>query len=87
MAKKKKSSSPSRGAVIKWSLIVLGALLLGLGLLIWVVNLGMFGKLPTKDEIAAIRNEEATLILANDGTIISKVFAEDRTNKIGRAHV
>ena len=80
MAKKKKSTSPSRGAVIKWSLIALGALLLCLGLLIWLVNLGVFGKLPTKEEIAAIRNEEATLILANDGTIIGKVFAEDRTN-------
>jgi len=80
MAKKKKSSSTSRGAVIKWSLIVLGALVLLLGLLIWMVNLGVFGKLPTKDEIAAIRNEEATLILAADGTIIGKVFAEDRTN-------
>lgn len=80
MAKKKKGSTPSRGAVLKWTLIVLGSLLLLLGLLIWLVNLGVFGKLPTKDEIAAIRNEEATLILANDGTIIGKVFAEDRTN-------
>jgi penicillin-binding protein 1A len=77
---KKKSSSPSRGTVIKWSLIALGSLVLLLGLLIWMVNLGVFGKLPTKDEIAAIRNEEATLILSNDGTIIGKVFAEDRTN-------
>jgi penicillin-binding protein 1A len=77
---KKKSSSPSRGAVIKWSLLALGSLVLLLGLLIWLVNLGVFGKLPTKEEIAAIRNEEATLILASDGTIIGKVFAEDRTN-------
>jgi penicillin-binding protein 1A len=53
---------------------------LALALLVWLVNLGLFGKLPTKEEIAAIRNEEATLILANDGTIIGKVFAEDRTN-------
>lgn len=35
----------------------LGALLLGLGLFYLVANLGLFGKLPTKDEdSAAIRN-------------------------------
>ncbi|MBL7964281.1 MAG: transglycosylase domain-containing protein [Flavobacteriales bacterium] len=77
---KKKSSGPPRGAVLKWSLITGGSLVLALALLVWLVNLGLFGRLPTKEEIAAIRNEEATLILANDGTIIGKVFAEDRTN-------
>ncbi len=76
----RKNQAPSRTVIIKWSLIALGSLLLLLGLLIWLVNLGLFGKLPTKEQIAAIRNEEATLILANDGTIIGKVFAKDRTN-------
>lgn len=80
MAKRRKSSPIRRGAVLKWSLIGLGVVVLLLALLIWLVNLGAFGKLPTKEEIAAIRTEEATLILANDGTIIGKVFAKDRTN-------
>ncbi|MCB0784369.1 MAG: hypothetical protein KDC02_09165, partial [Flavobacteriales bacterium] len=48
--------------------------------LVAMVHGGAFGKLPSRDELAAIRNEEATLVLARDGTIIGRLFAEDRTN-------
>lgn len=44
------------------------------------VYIGIFGPLPSKGELEAIKNEEASLILASDGTLIGKVFAENRTN-------
>lgn len=77
---KRRSKGTSRTTQLKWVLAVTGGVVLAFALLVWLVNLGLFGKLPTKEAIAAIRNEEATLILANDGTIIGKVFAQDRTN-------
>ena len=41
---------------------------------------GIFGKLPDAEELAGIRNEEATLIYASDGSLIGKIFARNRTN-------
>lgn len=55
-------------------------LLLLLGLLFLAVTTGVFGPLPSKAELADIHNEEASLVLASDGTLIGKYFAENRTN-------
>lgn len=41
---------------------------------------GVFGPFPTKEELADIQNEEASLVLASDGKLIGKFFAENRTN-------
>jgi penicillin-binding protein 1A len=50
-------------------------------ILLWIlVVIGTFGRLPSRTELSAIRNEEATLVLAADSTIIGKVFDRDRTN-------
>ena len=51
-----------------------------LGLFIASVYFGVFGPLPDKDDLIGITNEEASLVLANDGTLIGKYFAENRTN-------
>ncbi len=48
--------------------------------LYFAVVWGVFGRLPAADELAGIRNEEATLIFASDGSLIGKVFASNRTN-------
>ncbi|MBK9539953.1 MAG: transglycosylase domain-containing protein [Flavobacteriales bacterium] len=73
----KKKAGPKAGRI----LLALGlGVVLCLGLLIALVSLDVFGKLPSKAELAAIQHEEATLVLARDGTIIGKLFAEDRTN-------
>ena len=61
-------------------MLLLFAGLLAVVVLVAMVHGGAFGKLPSRDELAAIRNEEATLVLARDGTIIGRLFAEDRTN-------
>ncbi len=44
------------------------------------VFIGVFGPLPDKSELSKISNEEASLVLSSDGTLIGKYFAENRTN-------
>ncbi len=41
---------------------------------------GVFGPFPSREEMAAIQNEEASLVFSSDGEIIGKYFAENRTN-------
>jgi penicillin-binding protein 1A len=50
------------------------------GLFITSVYFGVFGPLPDKGDLTGITNEEASLVLAGDGTLIGKFFAENRTN-------
>ncbi|WP_133535014.1 transglycosylase domain-containing protein [Tenacibaculum caenipelagi] len=49
-------------------------------LLFSLVYFEVFGKLPNKEELTSIINEEASLIYSSDDIIIGKVFAENRTN-------
>lgn len=85
MAKKKKrkkgSAPPGGGALLLRALLFATATGLALlFLLVALVSLNVFGPLPSEAELAAIENEEATLVFAEDGTLIGKLFAEDRTN-------
>lgn len=59
--------------------LILFSLIL-ISLLIGSVYIGVFGPLPEKSDLASISNEEASLVLSNDGTLIGKFFAENRTN-------
>lgn len=65
---------------LKLGLIALAVLLIGFFGFMQAVRGGMFGELPSEEELSSIRNEQATLVLAADGTLIGKLFAEDRTN-------
>lgn len=66
--------------LLKWSLIGLAVVIIAFFGLLQAIRMGAFGALPTDEELSSIRNEEATLILAEDGTLIGKLFAKDRTN-------
>lgn len=66
--------------LIKSIAILLAIFILSIGLFFVAVFTGVFGPLPTKAELAAIHNEEASLVLASDGSLIGKYFAENRTN-------
>ncbi|WP_170245889.1 transglycosylase domain-containing protein [Tenacibaculum adriaticum] len=59
-------------------LILLGLLLIFL--LFLLVYSDVFGKLPNKENLTAIINEEASLIYSSDTIIVGKIFAENRTN-------
>ena len=79
----KKSAKKKSGKRVPWlKVLLIGAslALLAFFTLMQTVRMGVFGELPSEKELSNIRHEEATLVLANDGTIIGKLFAEDRTN-------
>lgn len=82
-AAKRKKAKGGTSIKIAWPKL----LLLGLALVLiafftfmQLVRSGFFGKLPTEEELTSITHEQATLVLASDGTLIGKLFAQDRTN-------
>ncbi|HMC96883.1 MAG TPA: transglycosylase domain-containing protein, partial [Flavobacteriales bacterium] len=77
---KKKSKSAKRVPWLKWVLIGLAVLVASFFALLQLVRWGVFGELPSEEELASIRHEQATLVYAEDGSLIGKLFAEDRTN-------
>lgn len=54
--------------------------ILGISIFIALVYNGIFGKLYTAEELKGFKNETATLVLSEEGSIIGKFFAENRTN-------
>jgi penicillin-binding protein 1A len=51
-----------------------------LSLFIISIHFGGFGHLPTKRELVHYKNKTATLVLADKGELIGKIFAQNRTN-------
>ena len=49
-------------------------------LLFSLVYLDVFGRLPDKEKLSSVINEEASLVYSSDTIIIGKIFAENRTN-------
>ncbi|MCB0793251.1 MAG: transglycosylase domain-containing protein [Flavobacteriales bacterium] len=79
--RRKKQRRPGNGlALAKFFLSLIGAVMVAFAVLVIMVEQGLFGDLPSKEELAHIRQEEASLVLAADGTIIGKFFAKERTN-------
>lgn len=58
--------------------LLLAALILGL--FIGFVHLGVFGHVFSEQELKDFKNETASLVLSDDGKIIGKFFADNRTN-------
>lgn len=84
MAAKRRSGRKAKGkGKFPWLKVVLigsAALLMAFFALMQAVRSGMFGELPTEEELTSIQHEQATLVLDRDGELIGKIFAEDRTN-------
>lgn len=59
-------------------LFALGALFFGL--FIGMVYLGVFGHVFTEKELKEFKNETASLVLSDNGKLIGKYFADNRTN-------
>jgi len=66
--------------ILVYSGIVISSVFLLLGLFFLLVYFGAFGHLPDKSELAAINNEEASLVYSADNVIIGEYFAQNRTN-------
>jgi penicillin-binding protein 1A len=66
--------------LLKYLLILILILIVALALFFASVFMGVFGPLPDKQDLIGISNEEASLIYSSNGTLIGKIFAENRTN-------
>ncbi len=44
------------------------------------IYIGIFGPLPSQEELKDIDKEQASLVLSSDGELLGKFFAENRTN-------
>lgn len=74
-------TKPKLNFVLKSGMSVLITCLLGLFLLIFTARIGVFGGMPSDEELAEINNPEGTELFADDGTtIIGRYYIENRTN-------
>lgn len=86
---KKKQTSPKRNKhnnrhlalkPLKYSLLTIAAII-SIGILfIASIYIGIWGELPTYDELRHIRNDEASMLYTEDGVMIGKYYIENRTN-------
>ena len=51
-----------------------------IALLVLSVRFGAFGKLPSYQQLTAVKNPESTLIYSSDEQVIGKFFTKNRTN-------
>ena len=79
---KKKKAAKKSGADLLLKFLLIGAAIIFIAFLglLQAVRSGVFGALPSEDELRSIQHEQATLVLGMDDTPIGKLFAQDRTN-------
>lgn len=67
-----------KSPILKWTIgIVLGLIVLFL-LFYFSIYFGLFGKLPSVDELGQLEQNEATQVLSDDGELIGKYYIYDR---------
>ncbi len=66
--------------VIKFIVVTSILLIVVFGIFIASVYYGVFGHLHTTEELQEFQNQTATLVLSEEGQLIGKFFAENRTN-------
>ncbi|MGQ1891773.1 penicillin-binding protein 1A [Thermophagus sp. OGC60D27] len=84
-AKSKGNSSSGKSGLVRfrnWLLRITFKLLIGaiafLGALLLLVYLGLFGPIPSKDELKRVSNHTASEVYSADGVMIGKFFIENR---------
>lgn len=88
MTKKRRISPPKNKhnnkhlawKLLKYFVLVIIAIISIGTLFIATVYVGLWGKLPTYDELRHIRNNEASILYTEDGEMIGKYYIENRTN-------
>ena len=67
------------GRLIRALVLFAGTLVAGVIVLIAMVWLGLFGKLPDRDELRAIRNPVASEVYSADSVLLGRYFLEERS--------
>jgi penicillin-binding protein 1A len=65
---------------IKWVWIIVLTPVLSLFLLVFLTSIGLFGKLPTIEDLANPRSNLASEIISSDQEVIGKFYIENRSN-------
>lgn len=71
-------SRMSKSVKIFWRIVLIGAG--GFLLLILMANWGVFGKMPSIDDLENPSASLASEVIADDGTVMGKYYLEDRSN-------
>lgn len=64
--------------IILWALFITG--LASFAVLIWLISLGVFGKLPTFEELENPKSALATEVWSSDGVLLGKYYSQNRSN-------
>jgi penicillin-binding protein 1A len=80
--KKNNNKTPKKSGIvwIKWVWIIVLSPVVGLFLLILLMSLGLFGKLPTIEDLANPRSNLASEIISSDQEVLGKFYIENRSN-------
>lgn len=80
-SKKKKKSKKSPGKrVLRILIYAVLLLILGLFALFGSVYIGLFGPLPSADDLRSIRNDNASEVIGTDGGFLGKYFIQNRSS-------
>lgn len=77
---KSQGNKRSKNKIIRILWIVFFAGLLGACLLVMMANYGLLGEMPSIEQLQNPNASEASQIYADDGTIMGKIYSEDRIN-------
>lgn len=79
--KKRRKNGQKKGWIIfKYTAIALFSFAAIISLFVYSVYIGLWGKLPTYEDLKNIQNIEASVLYSEDGEIIGKYYIENRTN-------
>ena len=78
--KKKKNTTPSKSNAIRNLWIIFGSLLVLIILFFFCVAKGLFGTMPTFEELENPKTNLATEIISADGKVLGTYYVENRSN-------
>ncbi|MGQ1909909.1 penicillin-binding protein 1A [Marinifilum sp. RC60d5] len=79
-SKKNSKKNSFKRIAIKFTLLGIFLLALAIGVLFSSVYIGLWGKLPDYYTLKNIKNADASEIYSEDGILLGRVYAENRTN-------
>ena len=76
----KKASSSSNKKSTRWAWLIGFSPLLGLLLMLLLARVGVFGSLPSFEELENPRSNQSSIIYSADGKVLGKYYIQNRTN-------
>jgi penicillin-binding protein 1A len=71
--------NPRESRIFKWAFLIIGGGISFFFMLVILVSLGLFGKMPSKKELKNIETANASEVYSSDGIILGKYYTENRT--------